>query len=93
MQFVLPSAASTPHGLNPVSANLPLSMAHSGETVALSKIRAKGDLLQHLHDLGFVEGASITVVSQVAGNVVLKLKSAQIALDRETARRILVNLR
>ena len=42
---------------------------------------------QHLSELGFVGGASITVVSKIGGNMILQVKDSRIALDRGMANR------
>ena len=70
-------------------ASLPLSMVSKGETVTVSRVRAKGDLSHHLANLGFVEGAEVRVVNQVNGDTIVKVKGAQLGLDRDTARRII----
>ena len=69
---------------------MPLSMAKAGETVAIRKITGKDEVRQHLAELGFVVGAEVTVVSEIAGNLILQVKDSRVALDRQLANRILI---
>ena len=69
---------------------MPLTMAKSGDTVIIRKITGKDEVRQHLAELGFVVGESITVVNVLGGNLILQVKESRIALDRTLALRILV---
>ena len=69
---------------------MPLSMAKPGEINYIRKITGKDEVRQHLSELGFVVGASITVVSEIGGNMILQVKDSRIALDRGMANRIMV---
>ena len=70
-------------------AQLPLALAMPGATVNVLKVRGKGDLHHHLENLGFVEGASVRVVSENAGSLIVEVKGAQIALDKQAALKII----
>lgn len=69
---------------------MPLSMAKTGETVTIRKITGKDELRQHLAELGFVVDGTVTVVNEIAGNLILQVKDSRIALDRTMANRIMV---
>ncbi|MFQ8832067.1 MAG: FeoA family protein [Ruthenibacterium lactatiformans] len=64
---------------------MPLTMAKPGETVTIRKITGKDEVRQHLAELGFVVDGSVTVVSEIAGNLILQVKESRIALDRTLA--------
>ena len=68
---------------------MPLAMAKSGETVVIRKITGKDSIRQHLAELGLVD-ESVTVVSELGGNIILQVKDSRIALDRSMATRIMV---
>ncbi len=68
---------------------MPLSMAKPGETVIIRKITGRDEVRQHLAELGFVVDAAVTVVSGLAGNLILQVKDSRVALDRNMASRIL----
>lgn len=69
---------------------MPLTMAKAGETVTILKITGKDEVRQHLAELGFVVGGDVTVVNQIAGNLILQVKDSRIALDKTMANRIMI---
>ena len=69
---------------------LPLTMAKTGETVTIRKITGKDEVRQHLSEMGFVEGAEVTVISELGGNLILSVKESRVALDKTMASRIMV---
>lgn len=68
---------------------MPLTMAKAGETVTIRKITGRDEVRQHLAELGFVVGESVTVISRLGGNLILQVKDSRIALDQTLAQRIL----
>lgn len=68
---------------------MPLTMAKPGETVTIRKVSGRDEVRQRLAELGFVTGCAVTVVSDIAGNLILQVKSSRVALDRIMANRIL----
>ena len=69
---------------------MPLTMAKAGETVTIRKISGKDDVRQHLAELGFVVDSTVTVVSEIAGNLIVQVKDSRIALGKTMANRNLV---
>lgn len=69
---------------------MPLSMALPGEPVVIRKITGRDEVRQHLAELGFVVDSAVTVVSELAGNLILQVKDSRVALDRTMANRILI---
>ena len=69
---------------------MPLTMAKSGERVTVRKITGKDEIRQHLAELGFVVDSDITVVSEIAGNLIIQVKDSRIALDKSMANRIMI---
>ncbi|WP_455138673.1 FeoA family protein [Thermophilibacter sp.] len=74
------------------AAQLPLAMVGAGETARVARVRGDSDLCQHLASLGFVEGAEVKVVSRAAGDVIVNVKGARLALNRTMAGRVAVTL-
>ncbi|MGI5955269.1 FeoA family protein [Dysosmobacter sp.] len=68
---------------------MPLAMAKTGETVTIRKITGRDDVRQHLAELGFVVDSQVTVVSEIAGNLILQVKDSRIALNKAMATRIM----
>ena len=69
---------------------LPLAMAGTDEVVRVERVRGDASLRQHLAELGFVEGSEVKVVSRAAGDVIVTVKGARLALNRSMASRITV---
>ena len=69
---------------------LPLTMARPGETVVIRKITGRDEVRQHLAELGFVVDESVTVISEMAGNLILQVKDSRVAVDRTMANRIMI---
>jgi ferrous iron transport protein A len=69
---------------------MPLTLARTGETNIIRKVTGRDEVRRHLAELGFVVGASVTVVNEIAGNMILSVKDSRIALDRDMATRIMI---
>ncbi|MCI8808653.1 MAG: ferrous iron transport protein A [Oscillibacter sp.] len=69
---------------------MPLTMAKTGETVTIRKITGKDEVRQHLAELGFVVDSNVSVVSEIAGNLIVQVKDSRVALDRSMANRIMI---
>ena len=69
---------------------MPLTMARAGDTVTIRKVTGRDELRQHLAELGFVVDSAVTVVSEIAGNLILQVKESRIALDKSMANRIMI---
>ena len=70
---------------------MPLSMAGRGEQLTIRKITGTDEVRQHLAELGFVVDSTVTVVNEIAGNLILQVKQSRIALDKTMANRIMVD--
>lgn len=69
---------------------MPITMATIGEANFIKKITGKDNVRQHLAELGFVVGESVTIVSSLGGNLILNVKDSRIALDKDMAMRIMI---
>lgn len=69
---------------------MPLCFLKVGEVGKIVKINGKDDVQKHLGNLGFVVGESVSVVSELEGNVIVDIKGARVALDKKMANRIMV---
>ena len=69
---------------------MPLTMAKAGETVTIKKITGKDEVRLHLAELCFVVDSEVTVVNEIAGNLIVQVKESRLALDRTMANRIMI---
>ena len=69
---------------------LPLTMASQGEPVTIKKIGGKQETKKFLETLGFVVGGTITVVSEINGNMIVYVKDSRVAIGKDMANKIMV---
>lgn len=69
---------------------MPITMTKSGETNNIKNIIGNDTTRRHLENLGFVPGAAITVVAEMAGNLIVNIKDSRVALSKSMANKILV---
>ncbi len=85
-----PGAAARPEPS--VSAQrLPLGLVKSGETTHVQAVRGKDSAQRFLRNLGFVEGAEVTVISELNGNVIVSVKGTRVAISKAMANRVLTD--
>ena len=68
----------------------PLVLANPDEEHIIKKIGGSEEVKRHLENLGFTVGGTVTVVSSLAGNLILKVKESRVAINEDMARRIMV---
>lgn len=65
-------------------------MASQGEPVIIKKIGGKQETKKFLETLGFVVGGTITVVSEINGNMIVNVKDSRVAIGKDMANKIMV---
>ena len=72
-----------------------LLMAPIGKKLEIVRVRQKRSADRQekfLSDLGFVEGASLSIVTENNGNLIVNIKDSRVALGKDLASRILVQM-
>ena len=69
---------------------LPLTMASQGELMTIKKIGGKQETKKFLETLGFVVGGTVTVVSEINGNMIVNVKDSRVAIGKDMANKIMV---
>ena len=69
---------------------MPLALADKGKDEIIKKVGGSPAVRQHLEELGFVAGGTVTVITAMGGNVIVKVKESRIAISEEMARRIMI---
>ena len=72
---------------------MPLSMVNEGEPQVIKKVGGKEETRKFLENLGFVQGATVTVVSEISGNMIVNVKDSRVAIGKDMANRIMKTLR
>ncbi len=69
---------------------MPLTMASVGEKNIVRKIIGKEEIRHFLESLGFVNGSEVTIINEMAGNVIVNIKDTRVAISKTMANKILV---
>lgn len=69
---------------------MPLALANAGEQNIIKKIVGSPEVKQHLENLGFVVGGTVTIVNTLAGNLIVNVKETRVAISEEMARKIMI---
>ena len=67
-----------------------LSMIKEGEPAVIKKVGGKEETRQFLENLGFVAGGTVTVVSEINGNLIVNVKDSRVAIGKDMANKIMV---
>lgn len=71
---------------------VPLAFVGVGDAARIVKLRGGEQMHHHLENLGFVEGSLVTVASETSGSLIVEVKGARVALDRQVALKIITSL-
>jgi ferrous iron transport protein A len=69
---------------------VPLSLSKHGVAVAVKRIGGSEAIKKRLESMGFTVGSTVTVISELAGSLIVNVKDSRIALNQELANRIFV---
>ena len=69
---------------------MPLTMAETGKELVIRRIGGKDETRRFLESLGFVIGGFVTVVSEINGNLIVKVKDSRVAISKEMANKITI---
>ena len=69
---------------------MPLSMVGTGEESVIKEVGGNEDTKRFLENLGFVVGGTVSVVSEIEGNLIVNVKDSRVAIGKDMANRIMV---
>lgn len=69
---------------------MPLTMVNTGEPNVIKRVGGREEVKRFLENLGFVTGSSVTVISEMNGNIIVKIKDSRVAIGKDMANKILV---
>ena len=69
---------------------MPLVSFPKGRFLSIKKIDGNDEIKRFLNHLGFIEGAAVTVVSESAGNMILKIKESRVGIEKNLVKKIYV---
>ncbi len=69
---------------------MPLTMANIGEENMIKKVGGNPETRKFLENLGFVAGGTVTIINEIAGNMIVNVKEARVAVSKEMAMKVMV---
>ena len=69
---------------------MPLSMVKEGEPNVIKKVGGKEETRRFLENLGFVTGGTVTVITEMGGNMIVNVKDSRVAIGKDMANKIMV---
>lgn len=69
---------------------MPLSFANVGESYIIKRIVGNEKVKAHLENLGFVPGGTVSVISEISGNIIVNVKESRVAVSKVLAQKIIV---
>lgn len=69
---------------------MPLTFAAPDEENIVRKVGGNPETRQHLENLGFVAGTRVRIVSEIGGNLIVRVKDTRVAISREMASKIMI---
>ena len=69
---------------------MPLTVAGVAVASTIKKIGGKEETRKFLENLGFVVGGTVTVVSEIGGNMIVNVKDSRVAIGKDMANKIMV---
>ena len=69
---------------------MPLNMIGTGSSAEVRRVSGNEDVRRYLGNLGFVQGAKVTLLSEIGGNVIVGVCDSRIAINKDMAAHILV---
>ena len=56
----------------------------------IQRVGGAEDTKRFLANLGFVDGAAVTVISELNGNLIVNIKDSRVAINKEMAKHVMV---
>ncbi len=69
---------------------MPLVYAPAGEVNIIRRVSGNPEMKNHLEAMGFIAGAEVTVINEIAGNLIVNIKETRVAVSKEMAQKIMI---
>lgn len=76
--------------LNFIGGTMPLNLADTNTDYTIQKICGNEDERHHLETLGFLEGATVRIVSILFGSYIVRIQESKIGINQDFAKMIIV---
>lgn len=71
---------------------MPLTMLPLGRNATVDCCNAKAATRKFLEGLGIVPGATVSIISEMSGNLIINIKGARVAISRGVAQQLSVKM-
>ncbi len=75
---------------SPTGLRMPLSKMTKGNQGVVVKVSGADETKKHLNNLGFVDGTTVTLISELNGSIIVEVKGTKLGLDADLAKRVIV---
>lgn len=69
---------------------MPLLMVDPGKTYEIKRIGGESAQRKFIESLGFIQGGDVSVLSKSGENIIVSVKGARVAINKDVALKILV---
>ncbi len=69
---------------------MPLTLANVDEECIIKKVGGTPEVKKHLENLGFVVGGAVKIITFIDGNMIVNVKEARVAINKEMAMHVMV---
>lgn len=69
---------------------MPINMIGAGNSAVVNRVTGNDSVRQFLGNLGFVAGATVTLISDIGGNIIVNVKDSRVAINNDMAKHIMV---
>ena len=85
-------SAKTINLKNQTGGTIPLPMIGVGTPASIETIRGREKDIRFLESLGFVAGSTVSIISELNGNLIVNIKNTRIGIGRSLAMKIFVRM-
>lgn len=71
---------------------MPLTMLPVGKEAIVNCCNAKEATKKFLEGLGLIPGATVSIITEMSGNLIINIKGARVALSRGVAQQLTVKI-
>ena len=71
---------------------MPLTMLPLGKEATVNSCNAKEATKKFLEGLGIIPGVTVSIISEMSGNLIVNIKGSRVAINRGLAQQLTVNM-
>ena len=72
---------------------MPLTMLNLGKEAIITRYNVKDATKKFLEGLGIIPGTTISVISEISGNLIVSIKGSRVAINKGVAQQLIVEVK